>query len=366
MTTALLRLETIDDFRVRAEAALPAPVRDFVAGGSESETTLAANRAALDRVTIVPRVLTGGDSTDPGATLAGTRSSLPLAVAPMAYQRLLHPEGELAVARAAAAAGVPFVTSTLSSVTVEELSTAGGAQWFQLYWLNDDHRTLDLVGRAEDAGCRVLMVTVDVPIMGRRLRDIRNEFTLPPEVRAANIRSGAPSSAHDRTGGGSALIAHTNGEFHPALGWAHLEMLRSRTSLPILVKGILDPRDARRAAEIGAAGVVISNHGGRQLDGAPASVTMLPAAVDAVPDTCQVLVDSGFRSGTDILRALALGADGVLIGRPLLWGLAAGGEAGATGVLSVLDTELRAAMRLAGCTDIATARELTAVTGASM
>jgi 4-hydroxymandelate oxidase len=363
MTIALLRLETVEDFRLRAEATLPAPVRDFVAGGSEAETTLAANRAALDRVTIVPRVLTGGSGPDPSATLAGTRSSLPLAVAPMAYQRLLHPEGELAMARAAAAAGVPFVISTLSSVTLDDLSTAGGEQWFQLYWLNDDQGTVELVRRAEDAGCRVLMVTVDVPIMGRRLRDIRNEFTLPSEVRAANVQSGARSSAHARSDGGSALIAHTNAEFHPALTWAHLEMLRSRTSLPIVVKGILDPADARRAAEIGAAGVVISNHGGRQLDGAPASVTMLPAAVDAVPGTCQVLVDSGIRSGTDILRALALGAEGVLIGRPMLWGLAAGGQAGAAGVLSVLDAELRAAMRLSGCTDVATARGLTATMG---
>nr|ADU56078.1 hypothetical protein CA37-55 [uncultured organism CA37] len=363
MTTALVRLDTVDDFRVRAEAALTAPVRDFVAGGSETETTLAANRAALDRVTIVPRVLTGGHGPDPSATLAGTRSALPLAVAPMAYQRLLHPDGELAMARAAAAGGVPFVISTLSSVSVDELSAAGGDQWFQLYWLKDDSGTIELVHRAEDAGCRVLMVTVDVPIMGRRLRDIRNEFVLPPDVRAANVRSGAMSSAHARADAGSALIAHTNGEFHPALTWAHLETLRSRTSLPIVVKGILDPADARRAAEIGAAGVVISNHGGRQLDGAPASVTMLPAAVEAVPDTCQVLVDSGIRSGTDILRALALGADGVLIGRPMLWGLAAGGETGAAGVLSVLDTELRAAMRLAGCTDVAAVRRLTATMG---
>ncbi|GIF17138.1 alpha-hydroxy acid oxidase [Actinoplanes teichomyceticus] len=363
MTTAVLRLDTVDDFRLRAEATLTAAVRDFVAGGSDSETTLAANRAALDRVTIVPRVLTGGPDPEPGATLAGARSALPLAVAPMAYQRLLHPEGELATARAAAAAGVPFVVSTLSSVPVGELAAAGGEQWFQLYWLNDDRDTMNLVHRAEDAGCRVLMVTVDVPVMGRRLRDIRNEFVLPAEVRAANVASGAMSAAHDRADAGSALIAHTNRAFHPALTWAHLEALRSRTTLPIVVKGILDPADARRAAEIGATGVVISNHGGRQLDGAPASVTMLPAAVAAVPDTCQVFVDSGIRSGTDILRALALGAHGVLIGRPMLWGLAAGGETGAAGVLAVLDAELRAAMRLAGCADVAAARRLTATTG---
>jgi 4-hydroxymandelate oxidase len=363
MTTALLRLDTVEDFRMRAEATLPAPVRDFVAGGSEAETTLAANRVALDRVTIVPRVLTGGPEVDPSAVLAGTRSSLPLAVAPMAYQRLLHPEGEVAVARAAADAGVPFVVSTLSSATLDELSATGGERWFQLYWLNDDRATADLVHRAEESGCRVLMVTVDVPVMGRRLRDVRNEFRLPPQVRAANIRSGALSSAHSRTEGGSALVAHTDDTFHPALTWAHLQKLRCWTSLPIVVKGVLDPADARRAAEAGAAGVVISNHGGRQLDGAPASVTMLPAAVDAVPATCQVLLDSGIRSGTDILRALTLGARGVLIGRPVLWGLAAGGEAGAAGVLSVLEAELRTAMRLAGCADVPAARRLTATLG---
>ncbi|WP_245673790.1 MULTISPECIES: alpha-hydroxy acid oxidase [Actinoplanes] len=342
---------------------MSAPVRDFVAGGSEAETTLAANRAAFDRVTVVPRVLTGGPAPDPGATLAGTRSALPLAVAPMAYQRLLHPEGELATARAAAAAGVPFVISTLSSVTVEELSAAGGEQWFQLYWLRDDLATVELVRRAEDAGCRALMVTVDVPVMGRRLRDVRNGFVLPPEIRAANVAAGATSAAHTPADSGSALIAHTNGAFHPALTWAHLETLRSRTALPIVVKGVLDPADARRAAGIGASAVVVSNHGGRQFDGAPAAVTMLPAAVEAVRGTCEVFVDSGVRSGTDVLRALALGADGVLIGRPVLWGLAAGGEAGVAGVLSVLDGELRAAMRLAGCADVAAARKLTAIMG---
>ncbi|MEU7752353.1 alpha-hydroxy acid oxidase [Micromonospora sp. NPDC049171] len=355
-----LRLDTVDDYRALAEAMLPDAVRDFVAGGSESETTLAANRQALDRVTVLPRVLRGAQRADPSTTLAGTPATVPLAVAPMAYQQLYHPDGEVATARAAASAGVPFISSTLSSVSVEEVAGAGGEHWFQLYWLKDDRETFGLVERAEAAGCRVLVVTVDVPIMGRRLRDVRNLFTLPAGVRSANVRSGAQSVAHRGNGAGSALATHTAAEFHPGLGWEHLDLLRSRTSLPIVVKGILDPDDARRAAEAGATGVVISNHGGRQLDGAPASVTMLPAAVEAVPAGCQVYLDSGIRGGTDILRALALGADGVLIGRPVIWALAAGGQAGVTGLLGLLAAELHAAMRLAGCADVAAVRELSA------
>jgi 4-hydroxymandelate oxidase len=320
--SAVTAAHSVEDLRRRAETVLPPEVSDFIAGGSGAESTMAANRAALDRLAVVPRVLRGGPGTEPGTTLFGSRSRLPLAVAPMAYQRLFHPQGEVATARAAAAAGVPFVVSTLSSATFPELAETGGERWFQLYWLRDDGETLDLVGRAEESGCRVLMVTVDVPVMGRRLRDVRNGFALPPEVRAANLRSGARSSAHEPAGAGSAVAAHTRAEFHPALTWDHLDRLRSCTSLPIVVKGILDPADAREAVNRGMDGVVVSNHGGRQLDGAIASLTALPAIVEAVGNRCPVLMDSGIRTGTDVLRAVAAGAAGVLVGRPVLWGLA--------------------------------------------
>jgi 4-hydroxymandelate oxidase len=344
-----------------AEAALSPELWDFVSGGSGAETTLAANRAALDAVALLPRVLAGVEAATTESQLLATGAALPVAVAPMAYQRLLHPDGELATVEAARLARVPYVVSTLSSVRLEEIAKVGADTWFQLYWLRDRSLVDDLVARAEQAGCQALMVTVDVPIMGRRLRDVRNSFSLPADVVAANLDEGATGRAHDAVTGESALAVHTASAFAPNLGWADLEWLRGRTSLPLVVKGILDPRDAVRAAGTGVDAVVVSNHGGRQLDGAAPSITALPAVVDAIGDRCEVLLDSGIRSGTDILRALALGARGVLVGRPVLYGLAVDGARGAGQVLSLLSTELRDAMTLAGCADVAAARTVSTV-----
>ncbi|MFI0154950.1 alpha-hydroxy acid oxidase [Streptomyces lydicus] len=350
------------DVERAAAAVLPAAVRDFVAGGSGDESAQAANRTALDRVRLVPRVLNGVAEPDCAVDLVGTAAALPVAVAPMAYHRLLHPDGEFATARAARAAGVPFVVSTLSSCPVEEIAAEGAELWFQLYWLRDRGRVLDLVRRAEAAGCRALVVTVDVPVMGRRLRDIRNAFGLPESVTAAHLTGGAASLAHERQAGRSAVAAHTGSAFEPALGWADVAWLREHTRLPLVLKGVLDPRDAVRAAGAGVDAVVVSNHGGRQLAGAVPSVTALAPVVDAVAGRCRVLLDSGIRSGTDVLRALALGADGVLLGRPLLWGLALDGAAGAELVLRLLHTEFREALLLSGCRDAEDARELGTVT----
>ncbi|SCF22361.1 4-hydroxymandelate oxidase [Micromonospora viridifaciens] len=351
------------DFAELARVVLPAEVWDFVAGGSGTESTLAANRAALDRVAVLPRVLTGVDRPRTDAALPGGTYALPVAVAPMAYQKLLHPDGEPALAAAARAAGVPYVTSTLSSTPIEEIAAAGGPIWFQLYWLRDRGLVADLLARAHAAGCTALMVTVDVPVLGRRLRDVRNGFALPPHVTAANLPAGRDDLAHQGTPGVSAVAVHTGAVFAPALSWADLAWLRERTPLPLLVKGVLDPRDAVRAAEVGADAVVVSNHGGRQFDGAPASVAVLPDVVAAVGERCAVLLDSGIRSGTDVLRALALGATGVLVGRPLLWALAAGGQAGAEAALTLLAAELRDALTLTGCADPAAARHLRTRTG---
>lgn len=344
-----------------AEAALPPEVWDYVSGGSGGETTLAANRAALDAVALLPRVLARVEEASTGCRLLATPSALPVAVAPMAYQRMLHPDGELAAAEAARLAHVPFIVPTLSSVRLEEVAKVGADTWFQLYWLRERSLVDDLVARAEQAGCQALMVTVDVPIMGRRLRDLRNAFTLPADVVAANLDEGSASRAHDQSRGESAIAAHTAAAFAPNLGWTDLEWLRSRTTLPLVVKGILDPRDAVRAVESGVDAVVVSNHGGRQLDGAVPSVQVLPAIADAVGDRCEVLLDSGIRTGTDVLRALALGARGVLVGRPILHGLALDGARGAGHVLSLLATELREAMTLAGCADLAAARAVATV-----
>jgi 4-hydroxymandelate oxidase len=351
------------DFAVAARAALPPDVWDYLDGGSGTETTLTANRAALDRVAVLPRVLTGVDTPRTDAALLGRTHALPVAVAPMAYQRLVHPDGELALAAAARTAGVPYVCSTLSSTPVEEVAAVGGEVWFQLYWLRERAMVADLLDRAEAGGCAALMVTVDVPVLGRRLRDARNGFALPPAVRAANLPGGRDDLAHQGTPGVSAVAAHTGAVFAPALSWAELAWLRERTRVPLLVKGILDPRDARRAADVGADAVVVSNHGGRQLDGAPASAAVLPEVVAAVGDRCEVLLDSGVRGGVDVLRALALGATGVLVGRPMLWALAAGGRAGAEAALALLAAELRDALTLTGCADPADARRLRTMIG---
>ncbi|MFI1678024.1 alpha-hydroxy acid oxidase [Streptomyces sp. NPDC020607] len=356
-------LHCLADAERAAATVLPAAVRDFVAGGSGAEVTLDANRAALDRVFLVPRVLRDVSACTTGTTLLGRPARLPLALAPVAYQRLVHPEGELAAARAALAAGVPFTVSTLSSVPVERLTALDGTVWFQLYWLRDAEGSPDLVRRAEDAGAEAIMLTVDVPWMGRRLRDVRNRFALPDHVRAAHLAEG-PSAAHrvpSGTGAASALAAHTEAVFSPALTWSSVEALRERTRLPLVLKGILAAEDAVRAAECGVDAVVVSNHGGRQLDGALPSVDALPEVVAGVAGRCEVLLDSGIRSGTDVLRALALGASGVLVGRPALWGLAVGGEGGVRRVLDLLAVEFRDALGLAGCADVTDARELRTV-----
>ena len=338
----------VADFEALAAEVLEPAVRDFVAGGSGEELTLRRNREALDGVSITPRVLTGVASPDTGATLLGTRAAMPVAVAPMAYQRLCHPDGEVAAAAAARAAGIPFVAGTLSSRTVEEITATGATTWFQLYWLRDRGLVTDLVRRAEEAGCAALMVTVDVPVMGRRLRDRRNAFALPPHVTAANL-AGGTGTAHHARDGVSAVAEHTRTAFDPAVTWHDLALLRERTTLPLVVKGILDPRDAEEAVRTGADAVVVSNHGGRQLDGAVPSIVALPRIVETVAGRCEVLLDSGIRSGLDVLRALTHGATAVLLGRPVLWALAVDGEAGVRTALDLLHEELHDAMLLAGC-----------------
>ncbi len=336
----------------------PRDVWDFVAGGSGDELTLRRNRSALDAVTLLPRVLAGGAEQCTRTAVPGGQSAMPVAVAPMAYQRLLHPDGELAAAAAARAAGVPFVASTLSSYTIEQIAAVGATTWFQLYWLRDRAAVADLVRRAEACGCAALMLTVDVPEMGRRLRDVHNGFGLPDWICAANLAADGPSEAHLVQEGRSAVAAHTSASFDPAVSWSDLGSLRALTTLPLVVKGILDPRDARRAADIGVDAIVVSNHGGRQLDGAAAAIRAVPEVVAEVGDSCRVMVDSGFRSGMDVLRALALGASAVLLGRPVLWGLAVGGERGVLDVLTMVGDELRHAMRLSGCHTPADARDL--------
>jgi 4-hydroxymandelate oxidase len=352
------QLLSVQDAEQIGARALPRDVRDFVAGGSGGEVTLAANRAALDRVQLVPRVLNDVSACAVATELAGCAASMPVAVAPMAFQLLVHSDGELGLAHAARQAGIPFAASMLSSYPIEEIAAVGAATWLQVYWLRDRAQVLDLIRRGEQAGCRALILTVDVPVMGRRLRDLRNGFAFPPGVTAANLSDGAATLGDTRVAGSSAAAVHTAQAFDPSLSWKDVGWIRDQTDLPLVLKGILDPRDARRAADMGVDGLIVSNHGGRQLDGAVASITALPAVCDAVAGRCEVLLDSGIRSGTDVLKAMAMGASGVLLGRPALWGLANGGARGAAAVLTLLKEELTGAMALAGCPDLAAVREL--------
>ncbi|MFH8574865.1 alpha-hydroxy-acid oxidizing protein [Streptomyces zaomyceticus] len=342
---------TLADVEERARAVLSPEVYDFVAGGSGGETTLNANRTAFDRCHLVPRVLSGVDTADTTTTLLGVPASMPVAVAPMAFHSMVHPDGEPAVARAAATAGVPFTASTLAGRPLDELSRADGDLFLQLYWLRDRARTEWLIDEAERLGARALIITVDVPFMGRRLRDLRNGFAVPAHAAPVNL-------ADAQRGVGQSVGGHAAAVIDPTLSWSDLEQVRRRTRLPLVLKGVLDPADARRAVDLGADGLVVSNHGGRQLDGAVPSLLALPAIREEVADACEVLLDSGVRSGTDVLRALALGASGVLLGRPVLWGLASGGEHGVTGALELLRTELEVSMALAGAPDVAAAGRL--------
>jgi 4-hydroxymandelate oxidase len=280
--------------------------------------------------------------------LLGERLALPVLLAPTAFQRLAWPEGEIASARAARAAGTLFVASTIATTSVEESAAAApGPFWFQLYVFRQREITRALVERAEAAGCSALVLTVTVPVQGNRERDARNRFHLPPGLEMANF-SGLPQARFPQ-GQGSGLEAFIGREFDPSLGWEALAWLRSITRLPILLKGVLAAEDARLALEHGASGVIVSNHGGRQLDGALPTLQALPRVAEAVQGRIPVLMDGGVRRGSDVVKALALGARAVLIGRPYLWGLALGGQAGVEWVLATLGAEVARTLALLGC-----------------
>ena len=294
-----------------------------------------ANEEAFARRRIVPRVLRGAADRDLRTELLGAELSMPVLIAPTAFHRLAHPDGEVATARAAADAGTVFVVSMAATRPVEEIAAAGGTLWFQLYPQPDRAFTEAVVRRAEAAGCRALVVTVDSPVFGRRERDLRNGFLdLPAGLACENMR--------DRDGRVRPIAMDA------AMGWERIDWLRGRTGLPILLKGVLHPADARLAVEHGVDGLIVSNHGGRQLDGAIAALDALPGVVEAAGGRLPVLVDGGIRRGTDVLTALALGAAAVLVGRPVIWGLAVGGATGVRHVLELLRTDLDHALALAG------------------
>ncbi|MFI9786781.1 alpha-hydroxy acid oxidase [Kitasatospora sp. NPDC051984] len=337
------------DFERAARDRLPDEIWDFVQGGSGAERTLAANRARFEQCRLRPRTMVDVSVTDQGLTLLGSRLETPIGIAPMAYHQLFHPEGEVATARAAGRAGALMVAGIFASRTLESIAEAAtGPLWLQLYWLRRRDALAALVERAEAAGYRALMLTVDAPRIGRRLRDARNGFAIPAHVRAVNLDQAVMAASHRAGHGSSGIADHAKEQFDPTLTWADLAWLRERTRLPIVLKGILTAEDARLATEHGVDAVLVSNHGGRQLDGALPSLAALPEVAAAVPPNLPVLLDGGVRTGTDIALAVALGARAVLIGRPLLWGLAVDGERGAGQVLDLLKAELDDTLALLG------------------
>ncbi|MFF4708380.1 aminotransferase class I/II-fold pyridoxal phosphate-dependent enzyme [Streptomyces sp. NPDC001288] len=339
---------TLDDIARLARPRLTRPVWDFISGGAGEERTVEANRSAFERVTLRPRSLAGAGRPDTTVKILGREWAAPLGIAPVAYHTLAHADGESATVRAAADAGVPVVVSTFAGSPFEELPPTTAPLWLQVYLFRDRAITRDLIRRAERAGFEALVLTADTPHLGRRLRDVRNGFRLPPGIRPANLPGTGFDSPAD----------HGREALDPEVDWSAVEWLRSVSDLPLLVKGVMSAEDALQACAAGVDGLVVSNHGGRQLDSAPATLDVLDEVVQAVAGTRPVLVDGGVRRGTDVLTALALGADAALIGRPVLHGLAAAGQDGVARTLDVLREELTDAMALTGTRTVADARKV--------
>jgi L-lactate dehydrogenase (cytochrome) len=362
------RAGTIGELRRAARRAMPRVVFDFLDGGAEDELTAARNVADLRAVQLRPRVLVDVSSVRTDTSVLGQPVALPLLSAPMGLTGLIHPDAEIGLARALHGAGCVCVVSAMASCTIGEVAaTARGPLWFQMYVWRDRGRVRDMLERARTAGVRVLVLTVDVPRAGNRDRDRRNGFSVPPRV---TLRALAGGAAHPRWsygfvrnprigwgnlpggGAGDTLSAGINRQFDPAATWDDLVWFRDRWAGRLVVKGILHPDDARRAVRLGADAISVSNHGGRQLDGAPSAIRALPAVADAVGGDAEVYFDGGIRRGADIVKALALGARACLAGRALGYGLGAAGEAGVRRAVEILDTELRTALALAGCPSV--------------
>jgi len=359
------RCVTVADLRSAAKRTVPKPIFDYADGAAWDEVTVRRNRTAFENVTLHPKALVDVSEVDLRTTVLGGEIALPIIGAPTGLTGLQHPEGEVAVARAAHAAGTITTLSTMASYTLEEVAAASpGRRWFQLYVMKDRGLVDELLQRARAAGYEALMPTVDVQVAGVRERDVRNRFSVPPRITARTVAQGV---THPRWTAGfvanpritpanlgwsgstaATLASGVNKSFDPRVTWDDLAELRSKWDGPLIVKGVMRADDAVRCVEHGADAIVVSNHGGRQLDGAAASIEALPAIAEAVGDRLEIYLDSGVRRGTDIVKALAYGARAVLIGRALMYGLGAAGEAGARRAFAILEDELRIALALAG------------------
>jgi 4-hydroxymandelate oxidase len=322
---------------------------EYVSGGAADELTLRWNRDSYDRIRLRPRILVDVSQIDTRVTLLGRELRFPILLAPCAYHKLAHPDGEVGTVKGAGAAGAAMVVSTSATTSLEDVAQAASSPlWFQLYVQPDREFTRELVRRAEASGYQALVVTVDSPVLGPRYRETRSKFALPPGAERANLKGLKTATGGHRPTEASIYSALLD----PKLTWKEIEWLRTVTRLPMLLKGILNAEDAVRGVELGAAGIIVSNHGGRNLDTLPATIDALPDVAARVGGRVPVLVDGGIRRGTDVLKAIAFGASAVLIGRPYLYGLAVGGAPGVTRVVNILRREFEMAMALTGRTSV--------------
>jgi len=341
------QLLNLFDYEAAARERMAPASYEYVAGAAADEITARSNREAFDRMALAPKVLVDVSNLDTRVTLLDQELPFPILLAPTGFQRLVHPEGEAAVAKGAGAAQALLVMSSAATTAVEDIAKAAtGPLWFQLYVQRDRGFTRELVGRAEKAGAKALVLTVDTPVIGARNREARSGFSLPPGMELPNLKGAyAKENATPHRSMGSGIYSEA---LDPTLTWKDVDWLMKTATVPVLLKGILGPGDAERAAGAGVAGIIVSNHGGRNLDTAPASLDALPRVVERAGDEMLVLMDGGIRRGTDVLKALALGARAVFIGRPYLYGLGVAGAEGVTRVVNILRQEFEMAMALTG------------------
>lgn len=365
---------SVDDLRAVARRRMPRGVFDYIDGGAEDEVSLGRNVAAFHRAEFRPRVLRDVGVVDPSTSLLGRPLPLPLVLAPTGFTRIAHPDGELAVARSAARAGLPYTLSTMSTRSIEEVAAvSAGPKWFQVYVWRDRGLLRAMLDRAAAVGYEAIMLTVDTAVLGRRERDVRRGFTLPPKIGLGTLIDGAvhpgwtwdfvraePITFANMTGSGAGdgteavnLSTYINSQFDPALSWRDIEWFRDAWPGPVILKGIQTVADARLAADAGVAAVALSNHGGRQLDTAPVPLELVGPVADAVGGRVQIICDGGVRRGSDVVKAVALGATACMIGRAYLYGLGAGGERGVDHVLGLIDEGVRRTMALVGCRTVA-------------
>jgi len=341
------------EYEELARQTMPRTHFDYFGGAAADGITARENRRAFEDLALRYRVFADVGDRDLSITLFGRKLDWPVAIAPMAFQQLAHPQAEIATVKAAGRTGTLFVASTMATTSLEDIAAAAtGPCWFQLYVYRDRSFTKALVERAEAVGYEALMVTADTPVLGRREQDMRNRFHIPPGVRIKNLE-GTPFASFGLDDGGEYTGArYMLASLDPSLTWKDLEWLCSITRLPVIVKGVVRGDDAEQAMKCGAGGIAVSNHGGRQLDSAIATLRALPDVVQGVAGRGEVLVDGGVRRGTDIVKALALGAKAVLLGRPVIWGLATGGEDGVARLLGLLREEFDTALALCGCKSV--------------